>query len=58
MALASEIHARLCDNAVDLARDDLAPLRQAAADRGITIVSGINEVDGAYSGSTFSTPSS
>jgi nitrilase len=52
MALAGELHARLRDNAIDLARDDLAPLRRAAAEHGLTIVCGINEVDGAYSGST------
>lgn len=52
MALAGEIHARLVDNAIDLARNDLGPLRKAAAKHGLTIVCGINEVDGAYSGST------
>ncbi|HEX2256443.1 MAG TPA: carbon-nitrogen hydrolase family protein [Afifellaceae bacterium] len=52
MALTGEIHARLRENAVDLARGDLAPLCRAAAERGLTIVCGINEVDGTYSGST------
>ncbi len=45
MALTETLYARLFGNAVSLARDDLAPLRSAAREHGITIVCGINEVD-------------
>ncbi len=41
-----EIHRRLLVNAVDLERDDLARIRSAAADAGITLVMGLNERDG------------
>ena len=52
MALTVEIHARLRHNAVDLSRDDLAPLREVAARLGLTVVIGINELDSAISGTT------
>lgn len=52
MALASEIHARLRRNAVDLAGNDLAPLREAAAKHGATVVVGLHEVDSRFSGTT------
>jgi nitrilase len=52
MALAAQLHARLCANAVDLSRDDLAPLRDAAARHGLTIVCGIHERDADFSRST------
>lgn len=45
MKLTETIHAKLYENAVSLARDDLAPLREAACMHGITIVCGIDEVD-------------
>jgi nitrilase len=48
----SELHARLRANAVDLARGDLKPLQQAAAEHEITIVIGINEIDSEFSGTT------
>lgn len=51
-ALAGELHARLRANAVDLGRDDLRPIQEAAAARGATIVLGINEIDSAFSGTT------
>jgi nitrilase len=44
--LSEQIHQRLLENAVDLVRDDLAPVRKAAADAGVTVVMGINERDG------------
>jgi nitrilase len=52
MALSGEIHARLRENAVDLARGDLQPIRDAAARHGVTIVIGIHELDSAFSGTT------
>ena len=52
MGLSSEIHARLRENAVDLARGDLQPVQDAAAKSGVTVVLGINERDSAYSGTT------
>lgn len=52
MALSAEIHARLRDNAVDLDRGDLQPVQEAAAKHGVTIVLGVNELDGRFSGTT------
>lgn len=52
MALSAEIHARLRDNSVDLNRGDLQLVQDAAARHGVTIVLGINELDGQFSGTT------
>ena len=52
MALSGEIHARLRESAVDVARGDLQPIMDAAARRSVTIVLGINELDSAFSGTT------
>ena len=41
-ALTSEIHARLRENAIDLAGGDLQPIQDAAAKYGVTVVIGIN----------------
>ncbi len=43
--LSEQLHQRLLDNAVDLARDHLSKVRSAAADAGVTVVMGINERD-------------
>jgi len=48
MDVGNEIHARLRANAVDLARDGLAPLR----DKGLLLVVGFHEIDSRYSGTT------
>lgn len=50
--LSEQIHRRLLDNAVDLARDDLARVRASAAEAGVTVVMGINERDGTVGRST------
>ncbi len=52
MKLSSELHARLRRNAVDLNRDHLRPLQEAAKKRAVTIVIGINEIDSRFSGTT------
>jgi len=52
MALSSEIHARLRLNAVDLNREDLRPLQDAASKYAVTVVIGINEIDSRFSGTT------
>jgi nitrilase len=52
MELASEIHARLRANAVDLKGADLGPVSEAAARHGTTIVLGLSEIDRAFSGTT------
>jgi nitrilase len=44
-ALAEQLHGRLSAQAVDLSRDDLAPLRDAARRRGVTVVCGLHERD-------------
>jgi nitrilase len=50
--LTSEIHEILLENAVDLETDGLAPLREAAAERSLTIVCGVHERDGAFGRAT------
>ena len=50
--LTSEIHARLRENAIDLAGADLQPVQDAAAKYGITVVIGINERDSLFRGTT------
>jgi nitrilase len=50
--LTSDINARLLDNSVDLTRGDLRPLQEAAAERSVVVVCGINERDGQFSRST------
>jgi nitrilase len=52
MALCEKLHRTLLENAVDLANDDLAPLREAAREHRVTVVCGINERDGAFSRGT------
>lgn len=52
MALSGEIHARLRENSVDLARRDLQAVQDAAAKHRVTIVVGINELDSQFSGTT------
>jgi nitrilase len=51
-ALAEQLHARMRAQAVDLGGDDLAPLREAAARHGMTIVCGVQERDVAFSRGT------
>jgi nitrilase len=48
----SEIWARFLPETVDLARDDLAPLREVARRRDVTIAVGINERDAQFSRAT------
>lgn len=45
MALTEALHAKLYANAVSIARDDLAPLRNVAKEHGIVVVCGVDEVD-------------
>ena len=45
-SLSEEIHQQLLENAVDLTTDDLSPVRNAAAEAGVTVTIGINERDG------------
>ncbi len=52
MAVCEELHARLRNNAVDLAGGDLQPLQDAAARHGVTVVIGIHERDTRFSGTT------
>ncbi|MGZ4150681.1 MAG: carbon-nitrogen hydrolase family protein [Actinomycetota bacterium] len=47
--LAEELHGLLLRNAVDLAADDLKPVREAAAQHGVTVVLGVHERDGEFS---------
>ena len=52
MALGNQIHAKLRANAVDLGKNGLRPLQDAAKESGATLVIGFNEIDTAYSGTT------
>ena len=52
LALTEQLHARLRAEAIDLTGDDLAPLREAAARHGVTIVCGLNERDAEFSRGT------
>jgi nitrilase len=50
--LAGAIHAQLLESAVDLEKDQLAPLRDAARARGVTVACGIQEREGAFGRAT------
>lgn len=52
MGLMGDIHERMLQSSVDLSTDDLKPLLAAAKKNNVTIVIGMNEVDGEFSGST------
>ena len=52
MTLSERLHRALLENAVDLANDDLAPLREAARKHRVTVICGINERDGTFSRGT------
>ncbi len=52
MGRTDDLYARLLANSVDLARDGLRPLQEAAAEHGVVVVVGYQEVDGRASGST------
>ena len=52
MKLSGEIHARLRENAINLANGDLQPVQDAAAKYRTTVVLGINELDSEFSGTT------
>ncbi len=52
MGKTDELFARLQANSVDLSRDQMAPLCEAAREHAVVIVAGYQEVDGAISGST------
>jgi nitrilase len=51
-ALAGAIHRRLLASAVDLSADDLAPLRDAAREKQITVVCGVQERDADFTRAT------
>jgi nitrilase len=50
--LAGTLHERLLASAVDLEKDDLAPLREAARRREVTVVCGVQEREGGHGRST------
>ncbi|HEV3310596.1 MAG TPA: carbon-nitrogen hydrolase family protein [Chloroflexota bacterium] len=50
--LSARIHGALIENSIDLWSDDLRPMREAAAQRKVTVVCGIHERDGEFSRST------
>jgi len=52
MALSERLHSLLRANAVNLAGDDLAPLREAAKRRQVSVVCGVHELDADFSRAT------
>jgi nitrilase len=50
--LTGAIHKQLLDNSVDLVADGLRPLREAAAERKVVVVCGVDEREGEFSRST------
>lgn len=50
--VSEELHKRLLSSAVNMETDDLAPLSQAARKHNVTLVCGIEEIDGKLSRST------
>lgn len=50
--ICEELHARLLKNSIDLSSDDLKPILEAAKEKSVTVVCGINERDNANSQST------
>ena len=52
MTLANSLHAKLRRNAVDISAGGLDRLREAAAQHGMIVVMGLNEIDSQCSGST------
>lgn len=52
MGKTDALFARLQANAVDLGRNGIAPLQEAAREHGLVIVAGYHELDGRVSGST------
>lgn len=52
MAVAADLHARLRNNAVDLAGSHLDPVRAAAAEHRMTVALGVTELDTAFSNTT------
>ena len=54
-ALTAELHQKLIESAIDLSRDDLAPLQETARRHSLTIVTGINELDPHTRGTLYNT---
>ncbi len=52
MGVSDQIYERLMANAIDLAADDLAPLKSAARKHEVTILCGLDEREGEFSRST------
>ena len=52
MALSERLHRDLIHHSVNLAANDLLPVREAAKQHGVSVVLGVNERDGLYSGGT------
>jgi nitrilase len=50
--LTEQIHGELVANSVDLATDDLSPVREAATRHGVVVVCGIHEREGEFSRAT------
>lgn len=52
MKKTDELYALMQDNSIDLSKDDLAPVKEAAKEHSMVVVMGHQELDAALSGST------
>ncbi len=52
LALSGKLHARLRKNAVDIEGGGLSPVEEMAREAGITLISGLHEIDSRFSAST------
>ncbi len=52
MGKTDQLYARLLANSIDLSKEGMAPLQEAAREHGVVIVAGYQEVDGTLSAST------
>jgi nitrilase len=52
LGLSERLHRALLENSIDLTKDELGPLRKAARENAVSVVIGVNERDGRYSGGT------
>lgn len=50
--ISEQLHVRLLKNSIDLSSNDLKPMLEAAKDKNVTVVCGINERDNKNSQST------
>lgn len=50
--VSGDIHNKLLENSIDIARGDLQPILDASSENRVTVVMGLNEIDSSFSGTT------